>query len=74
MTFCAMFTAAAHEDWFRRREGWYRLETFCVLLHCRAKLCCGHVERYEEEICCRAADVASRDVRLVIEMLLKFGT
>jgi hypothetical protein len=68
--FCATFTAAAQEDWFRRRDGWYRFATFCVLLlRCSAGLCCEHVYRYDEEVCCRASEVASRDVRLAIELV-----
>lgn len=70
---CATFTAAAHEDWSRRREGWCRLGTafWLWMERGRAALRCGHVERRvaeeNEAVCCRAIDVANRRVRLVIE-------
>lgn len=34
MTFCATWAAAAQDDWFRRREGWWRLGVafFCVCI------------------------------------------
>lgn len=71
MTFCATWAAAAQEDWFRRREGWWRLGVafFCVCIE-RARAAAlryGHVDMCDsDEVCCRAMDVASRGVRLVM--------
>jgi hypothetical protein len=66
MTFCATLTAAEPVLVGCRREGWWSVGVVALWV-CIERL--GHVERRdrEKEVCCRATEVASRGVRLVIE-------
>ena len=69
MMFCATLTAAAHEDWFRRRGGCHVADVLEGSLR-RKTLLCGHVEKR----CAfrfRATLVASRQDRLVMYIFLQ---
>lgn len=71
MIFCATLTAVAHDDWFRRRGWWYKVEAHINPGLRRAVLCCEQVERRDvEKVCWRAMLEASRDDRLVMPMTI----
>lgn len=68
MMFCATLTAAAQEDWSRRREGWYIEETFCGFREQIAALGCVQLETCLEDVVCRAKLATSPENRLVMDV------
>lgn len=69
MTFCATLTAAAHEDWFRRR-GVCHTALAVGFAFRSERLDEVHVER-RHVFWCRAMLVASRVDRLVMDLFFK---